>query len=108
DLEDVGLVAARRVHLAVANPGFSGDALELAGVDDARPSHRILVRERALAHVGDDLGAVLRAARDARAGTKLVFVEGFESSESIRPVTGVEGEPDILLPALVVVAVARL
>ena len=41
-----------------------GCALELAGADDPRMPHRVLVRKRTLANVGDDLGIVMRVMRD--------------------------------------------
>ena len=74
DLKNVRPVGPRRIRFAVANAASGGHALELASVDDARATHRILVRERALANVGDDLGIAVRVAREACAWRETVFV----------------------------------
>ena len=111
DLEHLRPVGPRRVRLAVVAAAPGGRALELARLDHARAPHGIVVRERALSHVGDDLGIAMRAPRKVRPRRQAVLVENLEGAETIRqrigPVLRVEREPDLVLAAAVVVALRR-
>jgi hypothetical protein len=76
-------------------------------VDGNGATIRILVGERALAHVGDDFGVAKRVARDTRSRWKPSFAEELEASEivaqRVRSIPGMEGEPCLALATLVVV-----
>jgi hypothetical protein len=93
----------------VAGPRRRDDALELARVDRARVAHRVLVHERALADVGDDLGLLGCVARDIAAWRKAILVERLDRSKAIGEAIGlisrIERPPD--LPPTVGVVVAR-
>src|SRR5689334_16685227 len=83
DLENVRPIGPRRVRLAVANAASGGHALKLARLDDARATHRVLVSERALANIGDDLGVAMRVERDACARWETGLVENLQGSEPV-------------------------
>jgi hypothetical protein len=86
DLEHVCPVGPRRVRLAVAGSKRHDDALELARVDRARVAHRVLVVDRALANVGDDLGLLGCVARDIAARRKTILVDRLDRSKAIGPI----------------------
>src|SRR4051794_25052378 len=83
-------------------------ALELAGADHARVAHRVLVHDRALADVGNDLGLLACAAGDIASRGKTVLVERLDRSEAIAEAIGsisrIERPPHLTPAARVVVA----
>ena len=111
DLEHLRPVGPRRVRLAVVAAAPRGRALELARLDHARAPAGIVVGERALPHVGDDLGIAMPAPRQGRPWRQPFLVENLEDAETIRerirPVLRVERQPDLLLATAVVVTLRR-
>ena len=101
-------VAPRRIRFVASNAAPGRHALKLARADDDGATLRILIRESALANVGDDLGIATRVAGDARARWQAPFTEKLEASEivakQVRSIPGVEGEPCLALATSVVVA----
>src|SRR6266545_35653 len=81
----------------------SGQTLKLARLNDARSTGRVLVRERALANVGDDLCIVMPGELDAPTGPRweAVLVEDLQVSEAgsewVRSVLRPEREPGVLV-----------
>ena len=101
-LEAMRPVDGRRVRLAVPDAPAGGHALKLACLDDARATGRVLVGERALVDVGDNLCVVMPVKRNARtrARGEVVLVQDLEISETVGERVGAvlrgEREPHIL------------
>src|SRR5207247_1131187 len=82
DLEKVHGLDARRVVLAVRDAGAGGHALHLAGVDDGPGPQAVLVLERALDDVGDDLHVAVAMGGEACARLHPVLVDDAQAAEA--------------------------
>jgi hypothetical protein len=63
------------VELAVAHAGAGAHALHLAGQDGRAIAHAVLVRQRAVEHVADDLHVAVAMGAEAGARGDAVFVD---------------------------------
>ena len=74
DLQKVGVAALGMVELAVPDPRARAHALNLAGQDRGDLAHAVLVRQRAVEHIADDLhvAVAVRAETGARCNPVLV------------------------------------
>ncbi|EFK96889.1 hypothetical protein LDC_1093, partial [sediment metagenome] len=82
DLQEVRGAVGGMVELAVLHAGAGAHALHVAGADDARVgrtrgaiAHAVLVGERAVEHVADDLHFAVAMGAEAGAGCDAVFVD---------------------------------
>src|SRR4051812_14470156 len=71
-----------RVELAVADAGAGAHALHLAWPDEGLGAGRILMRERAFEHIGDDLHVAMAVRREARPGNHAVLVDHAQGTEA--------------------------
>src|SRR5581483_5906158 len=82
DLQEAHPVALRRIVFAVADAGAGAHALRLAGADDGARAGAVLVRDRAVEHVGDDFHVAVRMRRESLAGLDAVVVDDAERAEA--------------------------
>ena len=75
DLQEVHGLALRPVELAVQHAAAGAHPLHVAGTDHRAGARRVLVRERALEHVADDLHVAVAVRREAGAGHDAVLVD---------------------------------
>ncbi len=75
DLEEVHGLGARRVELAVAHAAAGAHPLHVAGADGRAVADRILVRQLAREHVGDDLHVAVAVRAEAGAGLHPILVD---------------------------------
>ena len=75
DLQEVRGGVGRVIELAVTHAGASTHALHVAGADDAVGADAVLVRQRAVEHVADDLHVAVAVRAEAGAGRDAVFVD---------------------------------
>ena len=71
----MSLVVHRVIELAVHDAGAGGHALQLAGANDGAVAHVVLVLERTVNHVRDDLHVLVRVSVETAAGFDPVFVD---------------------------------
>src|ERR1700690_1267299 len=82
DLQEVHQFTARRIELAVPYPGAGAHALHVPGPDRRTVAERILVRQRALEHVADDLHGTMALRAEALAGLHAVLVDHAQRAEA--------------------------
>ena len=82
DLEEVHGLGLRGVELAVAHAGAGAHALDVARPDDRAGAHAVLVLERALEHVGDDLHVAVRVGAEPAARRDAIFVDHAQRAEA--------------------------
>src|SRR5438552_13894887 len=82
DLEKVHGLGARRVVLAVGDAGAGGHALHFAGADDGAGPQAVLVLERALDDVRDDLHVAVAVGGEAAARLYPILVHDAQAAEA--------------------------
>jgi hypothetical protein len=82
DLEQVGLLGRGRIELRVRHAGTGAHHLDLAGRDDRRVAHAVLVRELAFQQIGEDLHVAVRVHREAHAGRHDVVIDHAQRAEA--------------------------
>ena len=101
-------VRPRCVLLAVSAGASRGRPLELACLDQAGAPHRPVAGQPAAVNVGDDLGIGPSTAREGGARCQAVLIETLEGPEPVRqrvrPILHIEGEPDLLIAAALLMA----
>jgi len=82
DLQEMRRAVGSVVELAVAHAGAGAHALHVAGADHAghcgtgfAVAHAVLVRQRAVEHIADDLHVAVAVCAEASAGGDAVFVD---------------------------------
>src|SRR5437762_13951048 len=82
DLEEVDGLALRRVELAVEHAGAGAHALDVARADDRARPHVVLVLERALEDVGEDLHVPVAVRGEALTRLDTVLVDDAQPTEA--------------------------
>ena len=82
DLEEVDELVGRGVELAVRDARAGGHPLHVARPDHRAGAHAVLVLERALEHVGDDLHVAVRVGAEALPGRDAVLVDHAQRAEA--------------------------
>jgi hypothetical protein len=82
DLKEVDRALARCVVLAVGDAGAGGHPLHIAGADHRAGAHRVLVFERTVEHVRDDLHVAMRVPAEALAGSDAIFIDDPQRAEA--------------------------
>jgi hypothetical protein len=88
DLQEVHGLGLRVIELAVLDAAAGAHALHVAGADDGTRARGILVRERAVEHVADDLHVAMAVRGEAGARDDAVLVDDPQRPEL--DVAGVE------------------
>ena len=82
DLQEVHLVAFGGIELAVANARAGGHPLHVARFYDRAVAHAVLVLQRAVEDVGDDLHVTVAVRIESAGGLDPVLVDDAQGSEA--------------------------
>src|SRR5262249_51269551 len=81
DLQEVHGLGLRMVVLAVHHPGARAHELDLAGTDDAAAARAVLVLERALEDVGEDLHVAMAVRAETGSSLDAIVVDHAQRAE---------------------------
>src|ERR1700757_4848180 len=82
DLVEMDTFLVRGVELAVAHAGAGGHALQFTGLDDRAVAHAVLVCERPVEDVGDDLHVPMAVHPEPLTGRNPVVVDDPQGAEA--------------------------